>query len=166
VTINAGSGAGPKAEVRESPRAASTGIRGARNFFERTALIFVWLAVIAFFGALRPAEFLTTSNMAAILGSQAVLVVLVCALIIPLTVGEYDLSIASTLLLSQMLIGVLNTRHDVPIVVLIPLCLLSGAFVGLVNGAFVVLFRIDSLIVTLGIGTLVSGIVGSSQSRV
>ncbi len=159
MTINAGSGAGPKAEVRESPRAASTGIRGARNFFERTALIFVWLAVIAFFGALRPAEFLTTSNMAAILGSQAVLVVLVCALIIPLTVGEYDLSIASTLLLSQMLIGVLNTRHDVPIVVLIPLCLLSGAFVGLVNGAFVVLFRIDSLIVTLGIGTLVSGIV-------
>jgi len=159
VTINAGSGTGPKAEVRESPRAASTGIRGARNFFERTALIFVWLAVIAFFGALRPAEFLTTSNMAAILGSQAVLVVLVCALIIPLTVGEYDLSIASTLLLSQILIGVLNTRHDVPIVALIPLCLLSGAFVGLVNGAFVVLFRIDSLIVTLGIGTLVSGIV-------
>jgi ribose transport system permease protein len=97
--------------------------------------------------------------MGAILGSQAVLVVLVCALIIPLTVGEYDLSIASTLLLSQMLIGVLNTRHDVSIAALIPICLLVGAFVGLVNGGFVVLFGIDSLIVTLGIGTLLTGLV-------
>ena len=137
----------------------ATGLSSGRILVERSALILVWLAVIVFFGALRPGQFLTISNMAAILGSQAVLVVLVCALIIPLTVGEYDLSIASILLLSQMLIGVLNTRHHVPIYVLIPLCLLAGAFVGLVNGAFVVLFGIDSLIVTLGIGTLVSGIV-------
>jgi ribose transport system permease protein len=130
-----------------------------RNFVERTALIWVWIAVIALFGALRPTQFLTVSNFAAILGSQAVLVVLVCALIIPLTVGEYDLSIASTLLLSQMLVGYLNTQHGVPISILIPLCLLVGAFIGLVNGGFVVLFEIDSLIVTLGIGTLISGIV-------
>jgi ribose transport system permease protein len=158
--MNAESGAGTKAdEARGATTRPSAGIRGGRNLLERTALIFVWLAVIIFFGSLRPDQFLTVSNMAAILGSQAVLVVLVCALIIPLTVGEYDLSIASTLLLSQMLIGVLNTRHDVPLTVLIPLCLLVGAFIGLVNGAFVVLFGIDSLIVTLGIGTLVSGIV-------
>jgi ribose transport system permease protein len=157
--MNAESGAGKADDVRRRGAPPSTGIRGGRNLLERTALIFVWLAVIIFFGAMRPDEFLTVSNMAAILGSQAVLVVLVCALIIPLTVGEYDLSIASTLLLAQMLIGVLNTRHGVSMAVLIPMCLLAGALVGLVNGAFVVLFGIDSLIVTLGIGTLVSGIV-------
>lgn len=137
----------------------ASGIRNLRNLFERTALVFVWLAVIIFFGVLRPDQFLTISNFAAILGSQAVLVVLVMALIIPLTVGEYDLSVASTLLLSQMLIGVLNTRHGVPISLLIPLCIIVGAFVGLINGGFIVLFGIDSLIVTLGIGTLISGIV-------
>lgn len=161
MTMNAESGAAgtkPGDDMERSP-SQSAAVKGRRNFLERTALIFVWLAVIIFFGSLRPAEFLTVSNFAAILGSQAVLVVLVCALIVPLTVGEYDLSIASTLLLSQMLIGVLNTRHGVPIAVLIPVCLLVGAFVGFVNGGFVVLFGIDSLIVTLGIGTLVSGIV-------
>jgi ribose transport system permease protein len=115
--------------------------------------------VIVVFGVLKPAQFMTGSNFAAILGSQAVLVVLTCALLIPLTAGDYDLSIASTLMLSQMLIGVLNTRHDMPIAVLIPLCLLAGALVGFVNGGFIILFKIDSLIVTLGIGTLVSGIV-------
>jgi ribose transport system permease protein len=160
VTMNAESGAETEADqARAASARPSTSSRGGRNFVERTALIFVLLAVITFFGALRPDQFLTVSNLAAILGSQAVLVVLVCALIIPLTVGEYDLSIASTLLLSQMLIGVLNTQHNVPLAVLLPLCLVVGALVGLVNGAFIVLFGIDSLIVTLGMGTLVSGIV-------
>jgi ribose transport system permease protein len=159
VTINTGAETRAESDDAGRSRAAGRGGRSVRSVFERTALIFVWLAVIALFGALRPEQFLTISNMGAILGSQAVLVVLVCALIIPLTVGEYDLSIASTLLLSQMLIGVLNTRHDVSIAALIPICLLVGAFVGLVNGGFVVLFGIDSLIVTLGIGTLLTGLV-------
>jgi ribose transport system permease protein len=159
VTINTGAETRAESDGAGRPHQAARGGRSARSIFERTALIFVWLAVIALFGALRPEQFLTISNMGAILGSQAVLVVLVCALIVPLTVGEYDLSIASTLLLSQMLIGVLNTRHDVSIAALIPICLLVGAFVGLVNGGFVVLFGIDSLIVTLGIGTLLSGLV-------
>jgi ribose transport system permease protein len=160
--VTANTGADTRTDSDDTGRRAgrpAKRTRSVRSMFERTALIFVWLAVIAFFGSLRPDQFLTISNMGAILGSQAVLVVLVCALIIPLTVGEYDLSIASTLLLSQMLIGVLNTRHDVPIAVLIPICLLAGAVVGLVNGGFVVLFGIDSLIVTLGVGTLLSGLV-------
>lgn len=159
MTMNAESGTGTRSDDAAGRSVRPSGLKRGRNFVERSALIFVWLAVIVFFGSLRPDQFLTVSNMAAILGSQAVLVVLVCALIIPLTVGEYDLSIASTLMLSQILIGVLNTHHHVPISVLVPLCLLTGAFVGFVNGGFVVLFGIDSLIVTLGIGTLVSGIV-------
>jgi ribose transport system permease protein len=142
------------------PAAARTGaVSTLRSWTERVALLGALIVVIVVFGVLKPDQFMTGSNFAAILGSQAVLVVLTCALLIPLTVGDYDLSIASTLMLSQMLIGVLNTRHDIPISVLIPLCLVVGALVGFVNGGFIILFGIDSLIVTLGIGTLVSGIV-------
>lgn len=130
-----------------------------RASVERVGLLMALAAVVIFFSILKPSEFLTASNFAAILGSQAVLVVLTCALLIPLTVGDYDLSIASTLLLSQMLIGILNTRHGVPIGLLIPICLLTGAAIGFVNGGFIILFGIDSLIVTLGVGTFVSGIV-------
>lgn len=160
MTITAESEAtGQSGSNRSGAPVARKRLRGPRNPLERTALIFVWLAVIIFFGVLRPEQFLTLSNFASILGSQAVLVVLVCGLLIPLTVGEYDLSIASTLMLSQMLIGVLNTRHDLPIALLIPLCLVVGAAVGFINGGFIVVFGIDSLIVTLGFGTLLAGIV-------
>lgn len=142
------------------PTAVRTGAASTlRSSVERVALLGALAAVIVVFGVLKPAQFMTGSNFAAILGSQAVLVVLTCALLIPLTAGDYDLSIASTLMLSQMLIGVLNTHHDISIFALVPLCLLAGALVGFVNGGFIILFGIDSLIVTLGIGTLVSGIV-------
>ena len=53
--------------------------------FERFGLILVWLAVIALFGAMRPDAFLTWSNFSSIFGSEAVLVIVTLALLIPLT---------------------------------------------------------------------------------
>ena len=57
-----------------------------------------------------PGVFLSWSNISTMLGSQAVLVVLSLALIIPLTAGDFDLSIASNLTLSSMIIAVLNAQ--------------------------------------------------------
>src|SRR3954471_14109049 len=94
------------------------------EFVERFALVGAWIAVIAVFSALKPDTFATSSNFAALPGSQAVLVVLTCALLIPLTGGDYDLSITGVLTLSQMLIGILNTRHGVSVYVCIVLALL------------------------------------------
>jgi ribose transport system permease protein len=131
----------------------------AGEFVERFALVGAWIAVIVVFSALKPHTFATSSNFAAILGSQAVLVVLTCALLIPLTAGDYDLSITGVLTLSQMMIGILNTQHGISVYVCIVLALLMGALVGLINGAFVVIFGIDSFIVTLGTGTFLGGVV-------
>jgi ribose transport system permease protein len=129
------------------------------EFVERFALVGAWIAVIVVFSALKPDTFATSATFAAILGSQAVLVVLTCALLIPLTAGDYDLSITGVLTLSQMMIGILNTEHGVSVYVCIVLALLMGALVGLINGAFVVIFGVDSFIVTLGTGTFLGGVV-------
>jgi ribose transport system permease protein len=129
------------------------------NVLERLALPGAWIALVVVFGALRPTEFLTASNFESIFGSQAVLVVLTCGLLIPLTAGDYDLSITGTLMLSQMMLGVLDAQHGWSLSVVIPLCLVTGAVIGLVNGAFVMLFNIDPFIVTLGTGTFLHGIV-------
>jgi ribose transport system permease protein len=129
------------------------------EFIERFALVGAWIAVVVVFSALKPHTFATSSNFAAILGSQAVLVVLTCALLIPLTAGDYDLSITGVLTLSQMMIGILNTEQGISVYVCIVVALLMGALVGLINGAFVVIFGIDSFIVTLGTGTFLGGVV-------
>lgn len=125
---------------------------------ERFGLIAVWLVVIAVFGALRPDTFLTWSNFSTIFGSEAVLVIVTLGLVIPLTAGDFDLSIAQTLTFVSMLTAILTARMGVPLVAVIPLVLAVGAVVGLVNGAIILYFRVHSLIVTLGVGTFLHGV--------
>ena len=128
------------------------------DWFERLALLLAWAFVIIVFGAVRPNTFLTWGNFSAILGSQAVLVVVALGLTLSLTAGDYDLSIASVLSLAGTVLAVLNARNGVPIGWAIVAALAVGAAVGFINGFFVIFFRINSMIVTLGIGTFVHGV--------
>lgn len=134
---------------------------------ERFGLVFVWLAFIALFGSMRPDTFLTWSNFSTIFGSEAVLVIVTLGLIIPLTAGDFDLSIAQVLTLVSMATAILNARLGVPLVVVIPMVLALGALIGLINGMITLYFRVHSLIVTLGVGTFLHGItlwIGNSQT--
>jgi ribose transport system permease protein len=125
---------------------------------QRVALPVAWLLLIAGFGIANPSVFLTAATFQTMLGSQAVLLVLTLALIVPLTAGDYDLSVAGVLTLSAMMVAILNVQHGWPIWAAIVAALAMGLLVGLVNGLVMVFFGIESLIVTLGMGTLLTGI--------
>ena len=129
------------------------------RFAEAYALLGGIVVLGAIFGVLRPASFLSWANITTILGSQAVLVVLTLALIIPLTAADYDLSVASVLTLSGMIVAVLNAQHAWPLGGAMLVALAAGVVTGLVNAGFILYFRIPSLIVTLGTGTFINGIV-------
>jgi ribose transport system permease protein len=125
---------------------------------ERYGLVIVWIATIAFFGYLRPESFLNWGTFSTIFGSQAVLVVVTLGLIVPLTSGDFDLSIASVLTLSTMMIAVMNVNMGIDLWICIPCVLAMALVTGILNGFFTLYFRIHSLIVTLGIGTFLHGI--------
>ena len=125
---------------------------------ERYGLIIAWIAVIALFGVLRPGAFLSWANFSTIFGSQAVLVIVTLGLIIPLTAGDYDLSIAGVLTLTSMLTAVLNVNYGWPIEAAVAVSLLVGLLIGALNAAIILYFRIHSLIVTLGMGTFIHGV--------
>lgn len=126
---------------------------------ERYGLVIAWLAVIAFFGAMRPDEFLTTANLSTILGSQAVLGMLTLALILPLTAGDYDVSVAAVATLSAMVLAILNVQEGWPLGAAILAALGVGLVAGTINGAIMYFFKIDPFIITLGTSTLIAGIV-------
>lgn len=125
---------------------------------ERFALIGIWIIVIAIFSVASD-RFLTQGNISSMLGSQTVLLILALGLLIPLRVGDYDLSVASTLGVSAMLVALLNVNHGWGIIPAALAAIAFGALVGLVNGAIVVKFDIDPFIVTLGMSTLLQGVV-------
>ena len=135
------------------PRRGTGLVRRAEQF----GLIVVWLVLIAIFGALRPDTFLTWPNLSTILGSQAVLVVVTLGLIIPLTANDFDLSIAFVMTLASMMVAVLNVNYGIGIGWSVLAALAFGILFGVVNGLLITVFRIHSLIVTLGTGTFLHG---------
>jgi ribose transport system permease protein len=128
-------------------------------FVERFGIVIVWAIVVLVFAIIEPNTYLSVGNLANIFGSQAVLVVVTLALIIPLTAGDYDLSVGGIVALSAMTVAVLNGKDGWPIGAAIAVALVAGVVVGLFNGLVITIFGIDSLIVTLGSQTILSGLV-------
>ena len=83
---------------------------------EQYGLLVAWALLILLFGAFTPTMF-TWPPYASMLGFNSIVVVLTLGLIIPLTAGDFDLSVASTLTLSAMLVAILNVKIGVPILV-------------------------------------------------
>ena len=126
---------------------------------EKFGLLAAWLAVILVLGAFQPEQMFSWNSYATMFGSNAMIIVLTLALIVPLTAGDFDLSIASTMGLSSMVLAVLNVKLGMPILFAIFLALSIGAVIGAINAYFILYFRIHSLIVTLGTGYFVNGLI-------
>ncbi len=145
----------PNVQAQVKPKPLT---RMASGQLEALALPIVWLLVIVTFSIVETSTFFTTSNVSSILASQAVLVVVTLGLIVPLIAGDFDLSVGSVVGTSALTISILNVQHHWPVSLAIVAALLIGVITGLVNGALTVLLGIDSLIVTLGVSTLLAGI--------
>lgn len=124
----------------------------------RFGLLAALAAVVAVFGALRPETFLTTTNLQTILGSQSVLVIVTLGLVVALTAGEIDLSIAGVLTLCVVVVAKLDIVAGWPIALAILVALGAGLAVGAVNALLVVAVGIESIVVTLGMGTFLVGL--------
>jgi ribose transport system permease protein len=79
------------------------------------------------------------------------------ALIVPFAAGEYDLSVAGVLSVTLVLIGYLNVKQGWPIGAALAVAIAVGFAVGLVNALLVVGIGLDSMVVTLGMGTVLLG---------
>ncbi len=127
------------------------------QFLEKSALFVVWILVILVFSLLKPGTYPTLSNASTILGSQSTLLFLALGLMIPLTVGEYDVSVAYILVFSSLVIGVLNSEGHVNIGVAILVSLAVAAAIGVLNAVLIIYVGIDSFVATLGTGTFFGG---------
>jgi ribose transport system permease protein len=87
-----------------------------------------------------------------------VLLILALGVLAPFAAGEYDLSIAGVMSVSVVLVGYLNVLHHWPIGAAVAAALLVGVLVGGVNVLLVLVVGIESIVVTLGMGTLLAGL--------
>lgn len=138
---------------------ASSGRRpGLRGVGYRYGLIGVWIVEIAIFAILSPQAFFTVGTATSLLSSQAALIVLALSVVPTLAAGEYDLSAAGAMTLAATVVGQLNGVLGLPIGIAVAIGLAAAALVGAVNALLVVGVGVQSIVVTLGMGTFLIGI--------
>jgi ribose transport system permease protein len=160
MSASPGSTAAPVGEGRQEAPERGRAAAGWRLRLDRFALLIVFACLVAGFGAAKPSTFLSMGNLSNILGSQAVLFILVMAVILPTLMGDFvDLSLGASAGISAMTLAVLNVNHGVPVALACVAGIGAALLVGLVNVFFVVHYDNDPFIVTLGTMTIVQGIV-------
>jgi ribose transport system permease protein len=125
----------------------------------RWALPVILVAFVVLFSVLRPDTFATTDNFKTILTQQAVLALLALGAMLPLVVGEFDLSVGANLGLAAILAAALSGNHGWPVAAAIVVAVAASSAVGLVNGLLVARIGINAFVATLAMGTLLTGLV-------
>ncbi len=116
------------------------------------AVILVWVVasgVVPYFG--------TTTTLGFLLLDATPILMIALPMTFVIITGEIDLSVASTLGLSSVMLGVL-TKGGVPIELAMIVCLVVGLLAGAVNGFLVTVVGLPSLAVTIGTLALFRGI--------
>jgi ribose transport system permease protein len=131
----------------------------ASKLISRWGLLLVFAIVFGGFSAWLPTKFPTSGNVQDILTSQPPGIFIAFAAMLVLVVGEFDLSIGATLGMSQYLVLKLITHYGLSWEAAIVATLAVGAAIGAANAIAVIGLGINSFIATIGVATILEGII-------
>lgn len=132
--------------------------RRAFAFVGRYGTLLGMLLMIAIFSAAAPESFPTLSNAVNILNQASLTAIIAGGLTVALIVGEMDLSIGYVASFAGVLVTGLMVDQGIPVLVAIPAVLMVGAVIGSISGIVITKLRVNAVIATIGIGTVVVGI--------
>jgi ribose transport system permease protein len=110
------------------------------------------------FSVLAPNAFPTFGNFLNVLNQASLSMIIAGGLTVAVIVGELDLSIGYAASYAGVLVTGLIANQGLPVPLAIILVLGCGGLIGVVNGLIVTKARVNSVIATLGIGTVVVGL--------
>jgi ribose transport system permease protein len=149
-------------DPKSDPTSADRERRGTTRFkslyreLPRYTLVLVLILLVAYFSVTQDV-FATMNNVSALVGNQTVPIVLSIAILIPLVVGEFDISLAALMGLTSLALAQWTALDGIGTLPGIGLTLLLGLGVGAFTALLVVGLRVNSFIVTLGISTILAG---------
>ncbi|MGE3109121.1 MAG: ABC transporter permease [Phycisphaerales bacterium] len=138
----------------------ASGARLSTLLRRREAGLLLVLAATIATAALSSPAFLSGTNIADMLSACAPCVIVACGVALVVITGEIDISVGSMYGLLAAMIGLLSSPSHAGLATgaVVPLVLLAGAGLGLLNGVLVTFGRAPSIIVTLGALTILRGV--------
>src|ERR1700761_5797177 len=135
--------------------------------FRNVSVLYVFVIMFVIFALWVPSTFLTWGVWRTLFDEQAITVIAAIGLTIPLAAGAVDLAVGMEVGFGAIIVAWLLVDHGVPVVPAIALTLVGGGLVGVAQGLLITKARIDSIIATLGVSSLLTAIIawisGSTQ---
>ncbi len=131
------------------------------QLLERFALVWLLIAMIIFFSVYSKTSgvFLSTANIRDVVGNESVIAIAAMAALIPLVALRFDISIGAVLGGSSVLVASLTVNSGWDLWPALIAAVLAGASVGALSGFLIAYIGANSFIITLGMSTLVAGVV-------
>jgi ribose transport system permease protein len=143
-----------EAQAGTIPARHSRGLLRLRAIARAYLVVLLIPILILIFSLLAPSTFATLGTAQTLLTTNAALLILAVGQTFVLAVGEFDLSFAGLVGMS----GCLMVWFHVPVGTALVVSLAISLVIGLLNAAFVVILGVNSLIATLGMSTVTTGI--------
>lgn len=128
-------------------------------FFRRESGILVMIVLFCLIVGFYKPQFLSLSSLRIVLLLTPLILIGAMAQMLVLVARHVDLSIGSMLGFSAMVVGLMYREFpDIWWIVGFPVAILTGATLGLFNGLLVTIFKLPSIIVTLGTLSIYRGL--------
>ena len=129
------------------------------TFVSKYGTLIAMGSMLVIFGILAPnGSFLTYDNLVNIVDQSALTAIIACGLTIVLVVGEFDLSLGYVASLGGVLVTGLVVKQHLALWISIIITLIVGAVIGSINGLVITKARVNAVVATLGVGTIVIGL--------
>jgi ribose transport system permease protein len=128
------------------------------TFISRYGTIIGLAAMIFFFSINAPNIFFSRANFLNILSQASLTAIIAAGLTFTLVVGEFDLSIGNVASFVGLVVTGLMAKEGLPIGISILFALMIGTAIGTTSGFLITKVRINAVIATIGVGTMLAGI--------
>lgn len=145
-------------DISMGGRRLTPAMKASLGIFARYATILGLVAMVIAFSLLSPKAFPTLNNFTNVLNQASLAMIIAGGLTLAVVVGELDLSIGFAASLHGILVTGFIVHDKLPIPLAVLMVVALGAVIGLVNGFIVTKIKVNSVIATLGVGTILTGI--------
>ncbi|WP_151718806.1 multiple monosaccharide ABC transporter permease [Gemmobacter serpentinus] len=112
-------------------------------------LLFALIAIMVFFQVVTDGTLLKPVNITNLFLQNSYIIIMALGMLMVIVAGHIDLSVGSVMGFVGALAAVMMVSWNMPVWIVIPICLAVGALIGAAQGYFVAFWRIPSFIVTL-----------------
>lgn len=128
-------------------------------FLSKYGTLLAMAILIVFFSLAAPGfAFLSSTNLLNIVNQSTLTAIIASGLTMVLVVGEFDLSIGYLASLAGVLVTGLMAHQKLSLLVAVLITLGASGAVGTANGLLVTKARVNAVVATLGVGTVVVGL--------